>query len=110
MHPLDNCVFLSVRRAYSDDPEFQVFSHGGVPSIVDGILGLHVDDFLGCGEGVNSVEDATGANVTEEEKLRMVLQEEVANALKEVQIWLLGLRKELTDSFLWHIHRTEPEQ
>ena len=28
--------------------------------VVDGILGLHVDDFLGCGEEVHSVEDATG--------------------------------------------------
>lgn len=52
---------------YSNDPEFQVFLRDGVPSIVDAILGLHVTDFLGCGEGVSSVEDATGANTTEEE-------------------------------------------
>ena len=39
----------------------------------------------------------------------MVLQEEVANALKEFLIWLLGLRKEFKDSFFWHLHPTEPE-
>ena len=68
MHPLDNCVFLSVRRAYSDDTEFQVFAYDSVPSIVDVFfLRLQVDDFLGCREAVNSVKDATGANLTEEE-------------------------------------------
>ena len=59
-HPLDNCVFLSVRQACGTDAEFQVFEHQSIHYVVDGILGLHVDDFLGCGEEVHSVEDATG--------------------------------------------------
>ena len=42
------------------DAEFQVFEHQSIHYVVDGILGLHVDDFLGCGEEVHSVEDATG--------------------------------------------------
>lgn len=66
VHPLDNCVFLSVRRAYSEDHDFRC-SCWMVCLVVDGILGLHVDDFLGCGEGVSSIEDATGAVTTEAE-------------------------------------------
>ena len=97
VHPLDNCVFLSWRRAYSDDPEFQVFSHGGVPSIVDGILGLHVDDFLGCGEGVNSVEDATGANVTEEENFEWCFKKRLQMLSKKFRFgsWDFGRNSQI---------------
>ena len=59
-HPLDNCVFLSIRPAYKTDPDFQVFEKQGQQYIVDGVLGLHMDDFLGCGEGVYAVEDVAG--------------------------------------------------
>ena len=48
-HPLDRCVFMS-------------FNGGGLPKSVsegmerlDGILGLHVDDFIGGGEGMSRV-------------------------------------------------------
>ena len=48
-HPLDRCVFLS-------------FNGGDLPKSVDegmerldGILGLHVDDFIGGGEGISRV-------------------------------------------------------
>ena len=48
-HPLDRCVFMS-------------FNGGDLPKSVnegmerlDGILGLHVDDFIGGGEGMSRV-------------------------------------------------------
>ena len=56
-HPLDRCVYLSIRAAYESDPAFEVFQWNGVPSIVDGIFGLHVDDFIGAGEGFCSEHD-----------------------------------------------------
>ena len=59
-HPLDNCAFLSVRLARKGDHDLQVFEYQGEQYIVDRILGLHVDDFLGCGEGMHTMEDVTG--------------------------------------------------
>ena len=59
-HALDRCVFLSAREATIDDPEYQVFEDGGVKMVVDGVLGLHVDDYIGAGEGVMSLQDLEG--------------------------------------------------
>ena len=56
-HPLDRCLYLSVRAATSEDPEFDVFQLDGVASIVDGVFGLHVDDFIGAGEQFFSEND-----------------------------------------------------
>ena len=56
-HPLDRWVYLSVREAVQEDEEFRCFWRDGKCYIVDGLLGLHVDDFIGCGEGVHRLED-----------------------------------------------------
>ena len=56
-HPLDRCLYLSLRPAVQEDPNFLVFESKGGYWIVDGALGLHVDDFLGAGEGVYSLKD-----------------------------------------------------
>ena len=54
-HPVDRCIYLSTRAATKDDPPFQVFHNKDNEAlIVDGHLGLHVDDFIGAGEGINS--------------------------------------------------------
>ena len=59
-HPLDRCVYLSLREAWQDDPEFVCFEHRGKTMVVDGVLGLHVDDFLGAGENVSALSDLQG--------------------------------------------------
>ena len=59
-HPLDRCVYLSLRQAADGDDPFCVFEYNGTHCIVDGILGLHVDDFIGAGEGVTTLNDITG--------------------------------------------------
>ena len=49
-------MFTSSRNSHRDEPDaFQV--ENGAWRILDGILALHVDDFLGGGENVNSVAD-----------------------------------------------------
>ena len=54
-HPLDRCIYLSTRAATKDDPPLQIFyNKDNEALIVDGYLGLHVDDFIGAGEGINS--------------------------------------------------------
>ena len=47
-HPLDRCVLISARLPHADDDEF--FRARRPEVIVDGVLGLHVDDFIGVGE------------------------------------------------------------
>ena len=42
-HPLDRCVYL--------------FERDGGQWIVDGTLGLHVDGFIGAGEGIKYLRD-----------------------------------------------------
>ena len=59
-HPLDRCVYLSLRQAADGDDPFCVFNYNGMKCVVDGILGLHVDDFIGAGEGVTTLSDITG--------------------------------------------------
>ena len=59
-HPLDRCVYLSIREANQDDEEFACFNFGGSVCTVDDVMGLHVDDYLGAGEGINSPHDLEG--------------------------------------------------
>ena len=56
-HPLDNCLYLSTRLATDHDDEFDTFMHNSQKLIVDGVLGLHVDDFIGGGESIASLQD-----------------------------------------------------
>ena len=56
-HRLDPCLYLSTREATSEDDDFLVFEHVGKKEIVDGIMGLHVDDFGGGGEGIETEQD-----------------------------------------------------
>ena len=43
-----------------EDEEFTCFHVGSEMFAVDGIMGLHVDDYLGAGEGVNGAGDLEG--------------------------------------------------
>ena len=56
-HALDPCLFLSFRKFREGDDEHEAFEKDGEYYTLDGIAGLHVDDFLGCGEGVKGKED-----------------------------------------------------
>ena len=56
-HPLDRCVYLSLRPATAEDEEFLVFEKDEQKWIVDGLLGLRVDDFLGAGENIHCLRD-----------------------------------------------------
>ena len=66
-HPLDRCIYLSTRAATKDDPPLQIFyNKDNEALIVDGYLGLHVDDFIGAGEGINSPNDVKFDETKEE--------------------------------------------
>ena len=53
-HLSDKCMYLSVRLAVAGDEEFRVFNRNGTAYVVDGVFGIHVDDLVSVGEGVNS--------------------------------------------------------
>ena len=59
-HALDKCVYVSTRMAVAEDDDFRVFMHEGQRMVVDGVLGMHVDDFIGTGEGVVGAQDLEG--------------------------------------------------
>lgn len=59
-HPLDRCVYISYREAYQEDYEKEVFHMDGKTFVVDGLLGLHVDDYIGGGENVNGKHEVEG--------------------------------------------------
>lgn len=59
-HPLDRCVYMSTRLATVDDEEFCCYHCGEECRVVDGVLGLHVDDYIGGGENVFSASDLEG--------------------------------------------------
>ena len=66
-HPLDRCIYLSTRPAQDNDDPFRVFMKDGNRFIVDGFLGLHVDDFIGSGEGIHATSDINqGAHENEQ--------------------------------------------
>ena len=46
-HKVDKCLYLSVREAKDGDEEARVFQSSGTPYVVDGVLGVHVDDLIG---------------------------------------------------------------
>ncbi|CAE7473994.1 unnamed protein product [Symbiodinium pilosum] len=54
---LDKCLYLNVRKAVGGDEKFRVFNRNGAAYVVDGICGIHVDDLVSGGEGVNSKAD-----------------------------------------------------
>ena len=58
-HSLEPCLFLSARVAIDTDSEFEIYEDSTTQSrmIIDGVVGLHVDDFLGCGDGIACEED-----------------------------------------------------
>ena len=60
-HQLDGCVYLSMREATNDDEEHLVSEVGGKRMVLDGIMGLHVDDIVVAGEGVYRAKDAREA-------------------------------------------------
>ena len=59
-HALDRCVFMSAREATAEDDPFLIFQDKGKSMVVDGVLGLHVDDFIGSGEGIFSIDNLEG--------------------------------------------------
>ena len=57
-HALDKCCFLSFRRAVDADDAFLAWKADDEQYyILDGVLGLHVDDFIGGGEQLDSERD-----------------------------------------------------
>ena len=45
-------MFMSTRAPNAQDDEREIFYSEQQPLVVDGVLGLHVDDYVGCGEHV----------------------------------------------------------
>ena len=64
-HQLDRCVYLSTREATENDDSFRVFNKKGASMVVDGIIGIHVDDIMGGGESVFKKEDVNGDMTSE---------------------------------------------
>lgn len=56
-HALDGYLYISAREATQADDSCEVFEYEGKNMVVDGLLELHVDDILACGEGVYSKDD-----------------------------------------------------
>ena len=59
-HPLDRCVYMSTRMTTAEDEGFCCFHYGDEIRVVDEVLGLHVDDYIGGGENVFNVADLDG--------------------------------------------------
>ena len=57
VHKLDPCLYVSYRLWKNEDPENEKTWMKGKWMIMDGILGVHVDDFIGCGEKVSVKKD-----------------------------------------------------
>ena len=51
-HQLDRCLYMSTRLATKDDHPYRVFQNQNERCVVDGVVGLHVDDVIGGGEHV----------------------------------------------------------
>ncbi|CAE7578000.1 unnamed protein product [Symbiodinium microadriaticum] len=64
-HKLDKCLYMSSRLAKGNDEPFRVFNLKGAAMVVDGVIGIHVDDLLGGGENVNTKEDTQGGGPEE---------------------------------------------
>ncbi|CAK0898077.1 unnamed protein product [Prorocentrum cordatum] len=57
-HALEKCCFLSYRLALDGDDPFLVWqADNNQHYVLDGVLGLHVDDFIGGGENFEREED-----------------------------------------------------
>ncbi len=63
-HVLKACVYLSYREATTDDATFTVWQKGNQEFVLDGVIGLHVDDMIGCGEGVHQLTDLENESET----------------------------------------------
>ena len=57
VHKLDPCLYVSYRPWRSGDPEAEKTWFQEKWMILDGILGVHVDDFIGCGEKISERKD-----------------------------------------------------
>ena len=58
-HFLDPCLYMSFRPLESNEKDDFGYMMDGQNVTLDGILGLHVDDFVGGGEGVTCEQDVT---------------------------------------------------
>ena len=69
-HKLDNCLYMSFREAGSEDPREEKTwdTQEEKWMILDGVVGLHADDLLGCGEGVWSKEKMDKEKYPKEER------------------------------------------
>ena len=68
-HRMDSCLFMSFRMLQDEDPPMVLeiaFVEDDVTWVLDGIMGLHVDDYIGGGEGLNAIEDLSGAECSSE--------------------------------------------
>ncbi|CAK0886983.1 unnamed protein product, partial [Prorocentrum cordatum] len=52
-HWLEDCLLLPLRPTKVEDDPFDACSFEDQTYVVDGLIGKHVDDFIGCGEGLN---------------------------------------------------------
>ncbi|CAK0874691.1 unnamed protein product, partial [Prorocentrum cordatum] len=92
---LDRCCFLSYRVATEGDGPFLVWGAGdGQNYVLDGVLGLHVDDFIGGGENLECEADLTDKQAYE------------GTFLDRVQN--LSMRNEIEVKTEAYIHKVKP--
>ncbi|CAK0839499.1 unnamed protein product, partial [Prorocentrum cordatum] len=60
-HEPEDCLPLSLRPARVEDDPFDARRFEGQTYAVDGLIGKHVDNFIGCGEGVTNEQARLGA-------------------------------------------------
>ena len=68
-HKMDSCLFMSFRPLRHDDAQWVkeiAFEMTSGPWVLDGIMGLHVDDFIGGGEGLEDIHQLGGAESSNE--------------------------------------------
>ena len=66
-HKMEPCLFISSRKPVDSDDPREVFYDNQQPFIVDSAFGLHVGDFIGGGERMNSdidFQETVGDGIT----------------------------------------------
>ena len=48
-HALDKCLYMSARVANAENNPFCIFQDNDIDVVVDGVLGLHFDNYIGAG-------------------------------------------------------------
>ena len=92
-HRLDACLYMSYRRAIigsGDEPD-SYMAEDGCYYVLDGIMGLHVDDFIGGGEGLQDCSTRSSEQQSDFRFARTCCRMRAGRsdqALKSLRLWI----------------------